>query len=112
MRDDGGTAVVEHDLGIHVLHCSRGQVAADGVQRLGKRRALALEDALVDDRRDVLIPEDVLGVAQNRVVARQQLAVGGEDRDRVDSVLVQCEVLVADQVGDELRAEHDGHQSP
>src|SRR4051794_21384884 len=84
-----GGAMVEHDLGVHALHHLRGQATAYRVKRLGECGALALEDALTHHRRDVLVAEDVLRVAQDRVRLCQQLPVGGEDRDRVDAMPVQ-----------------------
>lgn len=67
MGDRGWAAVLEHHLSVHLLHGCGGQPAADGVEPLGERGTLAIEDILVDDRRDVLIAEDVLGVAEDCV---------------------------------------------
>src|SRR5207248_9816191 len=52
--------VAEHHLGVQLLHRREGQVAADRVQGLGEGRALGLQHSLIDDRRDVLVAEDVL----------------------------------------------------
>src|SRR5207247_5516156 len=55
--------MAEYHLGVQLLHRREGQVAADRVEGLGEGRALGLQDPLIDDRRDVLVPEDVLRVA-------------------------------------------------
>src|SRR5690242_1315361 len=86
----GGRAeVAEYHIGVQLLHHREGQVAADRVEGLREGRALGLQHRLIDDRRDVLVAEDVLRVGQHHVLSAPQLRVGREDTRHLDPPAVQ-----------------------
>src|SRR6266699_3896065 len=78
LRDARGRLLFDVHGGVHLLYRLDREQRADLVQRFAERRSLRGEDAAPDDRRDVLEAEHVLWIDEQRELAAEQLAIGGE----------------------------------